>query len=127
VTPQQALEQLDRLLEQAPASPAALWEVFKEWARRPVDCERDEVSVSLGYRAGHAWIEFGRAWEDFRLEGPEGVALRLSSSRPDAPRLAEAGECCEQAGELTGFFARVERLPGFTLALGYPHWEYEVD
>jgi hypothetical protein len=127
MTPDQAVAHLDRLLEEAPPEPEALWEVFKEWTRRPVDCERDEVSVSVGYRAGRAWIEFRRTWEDFRLEQEEFVTLCLSSSRPDAPHLAEAVERCAEAGELAAFFARVERLPGFTLALRYPHWQYQAE
>src|SRR5437764_18370 len=96
MTPVQAVEQLNRLLAEAPPEPGALWEVFQEWARRAVDCERDEVSVSVGHRAGRAWIEFRRVWEDLGLGYDEVVVLRLSSSRPDAPRLPEPGP----AGEL---------------------------
>src|SRR4051812_40525765 len=127
MTPEEALRRLEQLLADAPPEPEAVWEVFREWARHPVACERDERSVWMGHAGGGAWIELRRSFEDPGSGRDEAVVLRLASARPDAPRLGEAVERCACAHGLAQFFARVEGLPGFTLALGYPHWEFVAE
>jgi hypothetical protein len=127
MTSEQALRRLEQLLADAPPEPEAVWEVFREWARHPVDCERDERSVWMGHAEGGAWIELRRSFEDPGSGCEEAVVLCLYSARPDAPHLGEAVERCEEARGLAEFFARVEGLPGFTLALGYPHWDFAAE
>src|SRR5262245_26266004 len=125
MTVDEAVQLLNRLLDQAPADPAGIWEAFRTWARQPVPCEREEWAVSLGHDGEGGWIEFRRDFEDPRPEYDGRVALRLVSSRPDAPRLARVEEYCDDAQELAESFARVEELPGFRMALSYPYWEFE--
>jgi hypothetical protein len=127
MTLDEAADLLEDLLAEAPADPAGTWEAFREWARHPVACERDEVSASLGYADGGAWVEFRRTFEDINPAASGSIALCLSSARPDAPRLPEVREVCEGRADLSAFFARVEDLPGFTAALRYPHWEFDAE
>jgi hypothetical protein len=126
MTADESVRLLEQLLAQVPADPVGVWEAFREWARHPVACERDELEASLGYDAGTAWIEFRRVLEDPGAADGADVVLRFSTSRPNAPRVAPTGERCEDPGGLAEFFARVEELPGFQLALTYPYWEFEA-
>lgn len=126
MTPAEAVDLLERLLAQVQLYPEAIWEVFQDWARRPVACERDERGASIGYAEGEAWIEFRRTFADPRPEWEGEVTLRLFSARPDAPRLPTAEEVCDDPRELGEFFGRVEDLPAFGMALRYPYWEFEV-
>jgi hypothetical protein len=127
MTVAESLALLERLLDEAPLTPAGVWEAFREWACRPVACDRDALEASVGYDGETAWIEFRRALEDAGADRGEEVVLALWSARPDAPRFAEAAERCEDRGELAAFFARVEELPGFRLGLAYPHWELALE
>ncbi len=127
MTVDESVSLLDRLLAEAPLTPSSVWEAFREWACHPVACDREEFEASVGYEEGTAWIEFRRAFEDAAVDSGEEVVLALSSSRPDAPRFAETGERCDDRSELGAFFARVEQLPGFRLALAYPHWQFDAE
>jgi hypothetical protein len=115
---------LENLLRKAPPGAAGIWEVFQEWTCHPVECAREELSAAIGYAEGSAYIEFQRTFEAADPSGDEAVVLRLSSGRGDAPRLPEVGASCDDREELAEFLDRVEELPGFTLALAYPHWEF---
>jgi hypothetical protein len=128
MTPEESVKLLERLLARGRFDPATAWEVFKDWARQPADCESEELAVSLGYfeEDGLASIEFRRAFEDPRTEWDFDVFMTFYSTRPDAPRLAQVGEYSGESEDLAEFFARVEELPGFTLASRYPYWEFEV-
>jgi hypothetical protein len=123
----EAVKLLERLLAEAPGDPAGVWDAFRQWACQPVACAREELEASIGHEKGTAWIEFRRVFEDPAAEQDEWVLLRFSSSRPDAPRLAAVGEWCDERKDLAEFFARVQALPGFTLALAYPHWQFEAE
>jgi hypothetical protein len=127
MTVDEAVTLLEQLLAEAPLDPAGIWEAFREWACRPIACERDELEVELGHEQGSAWIEFRRLLEDVGEGVGEDVVLRLSAHRPDAPRFAHIGERCEDRRELKEFFARVEELPGFRQALSYPHWQFAAE
>jgi hypothetical protein len=125
MTVDESMKLLDRFLAEASPEPAGVWDAFREWACRPVACEREELEVALGYEDGLAWIEFRRTFED--VDSGEEVVLQLSADRPDAPRLADTGERCANRTELAAFFARVEELPGFRMALRYPYWQFAVE
>jgi hypothetical protein len=125
MTIDEAVQLLDRLLAETSPEPVGVWDAFREWACRPVACERDELETSLGHESGTAWIEFRRTFED--IDGGEEVVLRLSADRPDAPRFAEVGERCDDRADLAAFCARVEEMPGFRLALRYPHWQFTAE
>ncbi len=127
MTVDESVALLERLLAETSFGPAELWELFRDWAYRPVACERDELEVSLGHEDGTTWIAFRRDFEDAGTGIGEEIVLRLSTSRPDAPRLAETGEFCDDRSEVANFFARVENLPGFCLALAYPHWQFTAE
>jgi hypothetical protein len=118
---------LEDLLAREPLAPERIWQVFREWARHPVAGELEELSASVGHAEGTAWVEFRRTFKGGGAEEDDGVALRLSSARADAPRLPDAGVSCEDRNDLTEFFESVEELPGFTLALAYPHWTLDVE
>ena len=132
MTPDSALDLLERMLADAwfdprRPSPALAWEVFKEWARRGVDSEVDELSVAIGYSEDEAlaYVEFCRTFDDPRPEWARDVFLTFSAPRPDAPRLAPVLERSADSETLAEFFARVAEMPGFRMALTYPYWEFE--
>jgi hypothetical protein len=127
MTVDEAVKVLERFLAEAPGDPTGVWDAFQQWACQPVACAREELEVSLGHEKGTTWIEFRRVFEDPAADHDEWVLLRFASSRPDAPRLAPVGEWCEERTDLPDFFARVEELPGFSLALAYPHWQFEAE
>jgi hypothetical protein len=134
MTPDESRRLLEQLLAEAwfdPGCPEPViaWEVFKEWAHRRVDAEREEFVVALGYSAeeGLAYLEWCRTFDDPREGWYGDIFLRFCTSRPDAPRLAPAAEYSDASGSLAEFFTRVEELPGFRMALTYPHWELAAD
>jgi hypothetical protein len=123
----EAILLLEKALAQEPLTPARVWEVFQQWAGQTVSGAREELSASVGYAEGTAWVEFRRTFQDPASGRDDSVALVLSTERADAPRLADRGTSCGEREDLTEFFDRVEELPGFTLALAYPHWAFAVE
>lgn len=108
--------------------PQSAWEAFKDWVYQRTNADRETLVVTVGWFGEDetSCIEFRRVFQDARTEEDFDLVLGFYSGRSDAPRLAPVEEHSEDATDLRQFFDRVERLPGFGLALRYPYWECEL-
>ena len=105
-------------------TPAAVWPVFKEFCRRPVETASDGILVETGGfsfdGAKHFHLTFTRQFEVLRRDGDHAYYEQLQaefqfqlSSDLEALGGSSARWFAGEDGPLDDYFAAIERSPGF--------------